>query len=77
MHGGVTARRDLVRALAQLGGRPRSKGGETIVAFAGTTIIIGRRDFSRSMICRVERKLAAAQITAAQLWAALGRPPQD
>lgn len=77
MYWGVTPRRDLVRALERLGGHPRSKGGETIVAFAGTTITVGRRDFSRAMICRVERKLAAVQITPAQLWTALGRSRHD
>lgn len=71
MGGGVVRRTELLRALRALGGQARPQGGEVCVWFPGTTIIVGRRAFSRAMLRRVVRKLAAAGIRTEQFWKAL------
>ena len=73
MRCGVTGRAALLRALQNLGGVQRKKGGETVVWFPGTTVIVGRRDFSRAMLKRVCRKIASAGITEEELRDALAR----
>ncbi len=72
VHGEIKRER-MLRALLSLGGQPRSKGGETIIWFPGTTVIVGRRHFSIAMLRRVERKLAAAGIVREDLHRALER----
>lgn len=77
MDGGVVKRERLVLALQRLGGQSRHRDGETLIQFRGTTIIIGRRDFSRAMLRRLGRKLTAAGISPEQLRGTLesGRSP--
>ncbi|MBK9714145.1 MAG: hypothetical protein IPO81_23000 [Kouleothrix sp.] len=71
MKPGVVKPPELIKALCALGGHERHRGGETIIWFPGTTIIIGRRPFSRSMLHRVTRKLAAGNIPPEALTRAL------
>lgn len=68
---GEVKRYELLQALQVLGGRERPRGGEVMVRFPGTTVIIGRRHFSRAMLRRVERKLAHAGIMPEDLYCAL------
>lgn len=68
---GEVKRTDLLRALRVLGGQLRHQGGEVLVWFPGTTIVVGRRNFSRSMLCRVTRQLSNAGITRRDLENAL------
>ena len=73
MDSGVVKRQRVMWALVHLGGTARPKGGETLYSFPGTTIIVGRHDFSRAMLCRLERKLARAGINGTQLRRTLDR----
>ena len=71
MNSGVVKPSTLRKALRALGGQERHEGGESIIRFRGTTIIVGRCPFSRVMLHRVERKLAAAGITSEEFSCAL------
>lgn len=71
MSHGEVKRHELLRALRALGGRPRHKGGEIVVWFPGTTIIVGRRNFTQGMLRRVARKLTATGIAVEQFDQAL------
>lgn len=71
MRNGEIKRADLIRALETLGGREHHQGGESILHFHGTTVTIGRRNFSRAMLCRLLRKLRHAGITEDDFWRAI------
>src|SRR4051794_20651175 len=60
---GQVRRTELVKALQAMGGRIHRRGGETLIHLPGTTVIVGRRDFSRAMLVRLERKLCKAGIS--------------
>jgi hypothetical protein len=71
MYAGVVKPSELRKALRHLGGQERNKGGETIIRFRGTTIIVGRHPFSRVMLHHVERKLGAVGIASEEFFLAL------
>jgi hypothetical protein len=60
MKRGVVRTRDVVRMLEALGARRTYHGGEVKMKLQGTTIRVGRNDFSRPMLQRMERKLRQA-----------------
>jgi hypothetical protein len=63
MKGGVMKRKALVKQLTCMGGQKKHHGGEVKVKFKGTTIIVGRKDNSRAMLAKMERKLRRAGLS--------------
>ena len=60
MNGGVKNCREMIRCLKARGGLVTHHGGEVKMKFKGTTVRIGRHDFSRGKQQEVERKLTRA-----------------
>lgn len=63
MMGGVMSTKDVIKRLVSIGGRKCYHGGEVKVKFQGATIIVGRNNYSRAMLVRIERKLRRAGLS--------------